>query len=403
MKKTHYAWFVCLGCAMILFCTSGLAINAFTVYQPYILKLNGFTNAQTSSIITVRSLFAFLSMFLTGFYYQRLSYRAGLAGSGMMMAFAFLLFGLAKSYAAYCIAAATAGLAYGVGTMIPITILLERWFVQKRTLAIGICSASTGLSTLGIPSLITALIEKTSLRTAFVSEAGLIALLAAGSFLLLRSDPSQKQLEPYGQAGTAGATGKKDASSERFLPGKTWVLLVPMLLFLGAVTSTGYSHLSVLANGEGFPPQTVALAITVSGLALTGGKLLYGALTERIGIRCCNWLFGILMILGLVLLCTCTGSTALLMAGMLLYGCGLAFTTVGMTAWALDLSAPEQQERTVRYFQIGHSGGGLLFSSLPGILADRFGGSYVPAYLFFIFCALFVLLTIQGIYRRSVY
>ncbi len=52
----HYAWRVCLGCALLLFCTSGLCINAFTVYQPYILTRNGFTNAQSSLIITVRGL-----------------------------------------------------------------------------------------------------------------------------------------------------------------------------------------------------------------------------------------------------------------------------------------------------------------------------------------------------------
>lgn len=55
MKKIHYAWFVCAGCALLLFCTSGLSINAFTIYQPYILKLNNFTNSQSSMIITVSS------------------------------------------------------------------------------------------------------------------------------------------------------------------------------------------------------------------------------------------------------------------------------------------------------------------------------------------------------------
>lgn len=46
-NKPHYGWFVCLGCALLLFSTSGLTVNAFTVYQPYILRYNGLTNSQS--------------------------------------------------------------------------------------------------------------------------------------------------------------------------------------------------------------------------------------------------------------------------------------------------------------------------------------------------------------------
>ena len=56
------AWVVCLGCGLALFTVMGLGVNAFTVYQPYLLRVHGFTNAQGSWITTVRSLFALLSM-----------------------------------------------------------------------------------------------------------------------------------------------------------------------------------------------------------------------------------------------------------------------------------------------------------------------------------------------------
>ena len=56
------AWLVCLGCGLALFTVMGLGINAFTVYQPYLLELEHFTNAQGSWITTARSLFGMLSM-----------------------------------------------------------------------------------------------------------------------------------------------------------------------------------------------------------------------------------------------------------------------------------------------------------------------------------------------------
>ncbi len=398
MKRVFYGWYVCLGCALLLFCTSGLTINAFTIYQPYILKQNHFTNAQSSTIIMVRSLFSFISMFLTGAYYKKLSLRSGMTLAGLFTVGGFLLFGLAGSYMGYCLAAVVVGLGYGLGTMIPIAIILERWFVKKRTLAIGICSASTGLSTLGIPSLLTALIENHGLKFTFFAEAAFIALLVALSFLLVRSDPEQKGLAPYGQ-GEAGGTVRKSTNIGT-LRKKNWLLLVPMLLLLGAMTSVGYSHLSVLADAEGFSPHITALAITVSGITMTVSKCIFGWVSDKLSTYKCNRIFGFVLILGMVLLCIPTDSSIFLLSAMSLYGVGLALTTVGLTAWAGDFSSHEEYDRTIRRFQIGYAAGTLVFSSLPGILADRFGGSYIPAYIFFALCAVFVVLSVQHTYRQ---
>ena len=86
---------------------------------------------------------------------------------------------------------------------------------------------------------------------------------------------------------------------------------------------------------------------------------------------------------------------------MIVYGLGLPLGTVALTAWAGDLASPEKYDETIRRFQVGYSAGGLVFSTLPGILADRFGGSYVPAYIFFTACAVFTVFAIQRTYRRA--
>ena len=398
-EKLHYGWAVCAGCALLLFCTSGLAINAFTIYQPYILTQNGFTNAQSSLIVTVRSLMSFGSMLLSGLYYRKLSLRTGMGLAGAMTAAGFFLFGGAKSFAAYAIAAAVVGLGYGLGTMIPVSIAMERWFIEKRTVAVGLCSAVTGLSTLGIPSLLTWLIEKLGLGAAFRIEGAFIALLILVSFLLIRSRPADMGMEPYG-SWDGVEHGGIDAHG-RSISRRQWALLVPMLLCVGAFTSVGYSHITVLAKGEGFSSQTIALAVTVSGIALMASKFGYGLLEEKLTTYQTNWLFGAILTAGLILCCAIGGRTAMLFIAMIVYAMGLPLGTVGLTAWAGDLAAPEQYDETIRRFQVGYSAGGLVFSSLPGILADRFGGSYVPAYIFFTACAVFTVVVIQRLYRRA--
>lgn len=104
MKKPFYGWIVCLGCALMMFTTSGLVINAFSVYQPYILKLNGFTNTQSSTLIQMKNITSFLALFLVGAYYRRFFMRTGMLLAGLLTASSFAMYGLAHSFLAYVIA-----------------------------------------------------------------------------------------------------------------------------------------------------------------------------------------------------------------------------------------------------------------------------------------------------------
>ena len=398
MNKIHYGWYVCLGCALILFCTSGLAINAFTIFQPYILWENGLTNTQSSTIITVRSLTGFLSMFLTAVYFRHFSLRQGLSLAGGITAVGIALFGLAHSFPFYCVAAAVVGLGYGLGTMIPIAMLMERWFTQKRTLALGMCSAVTGLSTLGIPTLLIRLISRIGLANTFMAEAACIAGLSFISFLLLRSNPGEIGLLPYG--GEKKAEIQQRGTNATGIRKKDWLILLPMLLLIGAMTNVAYAHLSVHMTANGFSVDKTALAISVSGITLTAGKCLYGAASEKITVRRCTLLFGAAGTAGLLMLCVMGTNDVLLFGGTFLYSMGLAATTVGLAAWAGDWSRPDQYDRTIQRFQIGYAAGSLLFSPLPGIIADFCGGSYVPAFFFFTLCTVFVILSAQFMYVK---
>ena len=399
MRRIHYAWFVCAGCALLLFCTSGLTVNAFTIYQPYILQRGGLTNAQSSLLITFRNLFSFLGMLLTGWYYRKLSLRTGMMLSGLTVAISFFIYSLARGYAAYLLAATVTGIGYGFGTMIPVAIVLEHWFRKERTLAIGICSSVTGLSTLGIPLLLTNMIEKYGLSRTFLAEGGVIILLTAVGFLLIRDTPGKLGMTPFGY-GEEIAEEEKQRRNETGLTRKDWFLIVPMLLLLGGFTSVGYSHLTVHMNALGYSPNIIAVGIMVSGIALMLGKPGFGVVAERLGTYRTNRAFGAILLLGLTLCCIPRCSLPLLFAAMCTYGVGLGLTTVGLTAWVGDWSREEQYDANTRRFQMGYIGGALLFSSLPGILADRAGGSYIPAYVFFLVSAAAVIAIVQFIYRR---
>ena len=412
MKRIYYGWLVCAAATGLIFITMGTVSNGFSVYLPFIMAERGLTNAQTSSLVTLRCLVSFFAMLVIGWYYRVFSLRAGTAAAAGCAGAAFLLYSTAGDYRTFCIGAAVSGLSYGFGSMIPVSILMARWFVRRRALALSICATGSGIATVVLPPATTRLVESLSMPAAFRLEAAFIFALAAVVFLLLRNDPSEKGLRPYGQEEETGTPGAEDApdgpardaapAGSRSLTPRMWVLMALVSLTMGGLANPGFSHLPVLYATEGFPAMTVAVLISVTGLTITLGKLLYGGTTDRIGGRKASLLFGGVLLAGHALCCLAfLRSTAVAALSVVCLGIGYPIATIGPSVWAGDMSSPDRFPAVVRRFQVVYAGGALLFAGVPGLLADRFGGNYIPAYLLFTGFLALTLLFIALAYREN--
>ena len=409
MKRLHYAWAVCLGCALMLFVGGGLSVNAFSVTQPYILAYGGFTNTQTSLITTVRAVSYLLCMFASPLFFRKFGYRAGTALATAFSGISFVIYGCSRSLAGFYLGGAFGGLGYGFGSMIPATILMTRWFRRQRGLAIGICSASTGLAMVTFSPVLTSICETFGLQTCFFFEAVFSFLCAALVFVLVRERPEDLALSPCGAGCTCGHGA--GAASEKTAPAaagaaapllrrgeRLWLFLAAVLM--GAIASPGPAHLMILYMTAGIQAHAAALAVSLFGAMLMLGKCLYGAACDRFGGYRMDWLFGAVLFLGLGLCAMAdTGSAALMFAGTALYGAGVSLSTVGLSIWAGDFGGEEQAAQLVQRFQLCYGIGGLGLSTMPGMFAD-WTGSYAPAYLVLLGCAVVSVLIVQATYLK---
>ena len=344
-KNLRRAILSCAGCTLMLFVTCGLAFNVFSAAQPYVLAQNGFTNTQTSLITTIRSAAYLLGTFAIGRYYRRLGYRTGCALAAMLACVSFLLFAAAKSLAAYYFAGAVAGVSYALGSMVPASILMRRWFRAHSGLAIGICSAGTGLATVVFSPLFTAIAESSGVNRAFLWTAAFCAAAAVLVFFLIRSDPAALGLEPWGKAAP-------ESTQERALHGLhpsrlRWTLLLLAVLLVSGIGAPGFTHLMTLYISEGMDAMRTAAAFSLCGLALMAGKCVCGALCDKLGSYRANYLLFGSFILGCTL-CVLAPlkSEALMLASAVFLGFGGSLITVGVSIWAGDLSTPERYEKT---------------------------------------------------------
>ena len=162
----------------------------------------------------------------------------------------------------------------------------------------------------------------------------------------------------------------------------------------------GFSHLTVLYTTAGWDGMAVAWAITAVGVVTIFSKLLYGEATDRCGAYRTNLVFGGLLLMGMVLCCMPgIHSPVLMMGAMFGIGMGLPLTNVSFPIWARDLS-PGDMAQVMRMLQMGYFLGKVLFSTLPGQLADL-TGSYAPAYMVFVLFTIAFLLILQHLYHRG--
>ncbi len=401
-KQSVRPWLVCLGGAIMLFSVMGLGSNVYSVYQPYIIARNGFTNSQASWIITTRSLFIVLGMFTAGRLCALLGLRRTAVGAMLLLALSRFLFGGAVSLPVYLAAGALTGLAYGWGGMIPLSLLIDRWFRDRNAFALGLASAGSGLATILVPAPLTWLIQSWGLAAAFWVEGLLVLLLTLAVFFLVRNDPAQLGLRPYIRG---GETAEETAPAVHPAPGGMTPLYWGMFLFaiflIGAPTGIGISNVRVLYTTEGFDSGTVAVLVSCVGLALMAGKTLYGELADRLGGWRSSWILYGVSLLSYVLLCMAHGGSRLIaFAAVLTFGLGLPVSNVSFSIWARDFLGDEGFARGLKWSQTLYALGIVVLGPVPGWLADR-TGSYVPSYFLFLVMMTLSALLILLVYRRT--
>lgn len=411
MKRVHYSWVICFACSLLIFVTMGTASNSLSAFTPYIMEDYGLTNAQTSFLVTLRCAFALAAMFVVGIYYKLIGYRLGTGIAAILGGCSYLIYYFANGYLGICIGAVVAGISYGLGTMIPVSILINNWFIRHKALAVGICSAGSGVAVIILPPIVTRIILNTSLDNAFLVTAFGLFAAALLILLLIRTDPAEMGLKPLGYEDSINASQNQDAKPEREegipkirhtreFTRTSRILILIVCAIMGAMANPGFMHLSVLYTSEGYPAMMVAALISITGFVLTAGKIVYGEVTDRLGGYITTIIFFSIYTLANI---TCSlaglGSNLLAVLGVTLYGIGSSSCTVGIPVWAGDLDRSDRFASNVRHMQITYAAGAMIFASAPGIIADHFG-SYTPYYGVFALLTIFATVCIVIAYTR---
>lgn len=398
MKRFHYGWIISLCCMILLMCTNGFPANVFASYLPF-LKERGYSGVQTSSLVTIRCIAAFVGMSLVPFLYKHVNIRWGLSISGLFLFAAFFTHSLAQDYWIYALGATLMGVGYGLGGMIPISILINNWFVRLRATSISICCIGTGLSAVILPPLIVRIAKVFSLALAFRMTAWLSLLISVLTFVIIRDTPREKGLFPYG-ADTAvekAAKRRRSGGGQDLSRGTRYIMLFA-LAQLGGVAMSAAAHYATLFTSVGYSAEMAALSISILGISLTVSKLLFGPAIDWWGGKKASVVFLAVLTAGIVSCCLSPMHPIFMYAGTALMGLGFSPATVGISIYAEDFSSKEYYPVLLKNFQRAYMFGGIIFSSVPGKLYDIFG-NYIVSYWMFTAMTIIFAIVLVAAYR----
>ena len=393
-NRPHRAWLICLGGALAMFAVMGLGVNVFSIYQPEIIRLNGFTDAQGSWITTTRSLFILATLLCVNQLCARFGLRRVMSAGVLLVGLSCLCFAFADRFLLYCAAAALTGVGYCLAGMVPVSLAVGRWFQDRQGLALGLASAGSGVSTVFAPVLLTGVLKEQGMTAAFLWEGAVIVLCAARVWRLMGDTPGEEG--PYRRPGAAPVQPSARRRGAGLSRGQ-WGLLLLAALFVGATGGPGFSHLTMLYTSSGYSSLFVAGLLSYLGAMISLGKIICGQVYDRLGGRGGNrFAFGTLLLALALCALAPVGGALLPVLAITAFGLGLSITAVSPARWAGDLCA--DYESGVRTITLAYTAGMLVFGPLPGLLADWLGG-YVPAYAAFFALLLAAYLIVQGLYR----
>jgi MFS family permease len=288
--KVHYGWVVAGATALVLLSAAGMR-GVLPVYFVPMERELGWTREALSYVGALSILAYGLSQPYTGGLCDRygprvvLTVAAALCGLGAL--------GMSASRDFWLFSAFTVGLVAtgaGAASMTAGTSVAARWFQARRGLVVGIAGAGVSAGSLVVIPLADWLTVEFGWRAANAAlGVALLALILPVTAWLVRSDPADVGLRPYGDDGSPRSAAAA-ASDAMVTPIRQAVRHPGFWLLAGSFAICGYTsfgiigvHLIPHAIDEGFTSSQAAGAVALMGALNIVGTLGSGWICDRLG------------------------------------------------------------------------------------------------------------------------
>ncbi len=396
-RQLYYGWVIIGVSFFTLFFTLGTRFS-FGVFYVAILKDYGWGRGETagafSLALVIHALFATVTGTLIDRFGPRTLFPLGATLLALGLVAASRITSIWHLYLFFGVI-----MAIGINTLsyAPHMSLIPKWFIRKRGLAAGLVLAGIGVGTMVMAPLIQFIIDIMGWRSALLILAGIVlGVVVPITLLFQRRSPEDVGQFPDGILPSSGGSLSIQPEEFRENPGspnvtEQWTvrtaLCTTAFWWIGLVNfCVGFTinmlvvHQAAHVVDAGYTTSLAALLVGLVGLLRSGGGVLFGLLSDRMGREIGYTLGGSAALLGVLffLLVRDTASPWMLYAFVILFGLGSGSTGPIHAATTSDLFPGNSLGRILGTLAIGWGIGGALGSYLGGYFYDHLGSYGFP-------------------------
>ncbi|MCL2839309.1 MAG: MFS transporter [Defluviitaleaceae bacterium] len=288
-KKVFYGWYIVVASVLIAAAGIGFHNTASIFIRPVTedlgLSRGEFTFFRTIVILVGAALLPFYGKLAARFPIRRIMI-IGTVMSGLSL----IGYSFAANIWYFYFIAVINGMFMNAAHFMMIAILINRWFEDKRGLALGIAFAGSGIGAAVMVPMVSGIIDVLDWRWGFrFSGMASILILVPTILLLIKEKPEDMGLTPYKKANEKDTTQPVDAHSLKgiTLPQarKTptfWFLTIALLL-IAMASAAPTAHTAPYLGDIGYPTAVYSAVFSLAMLVLTVGKIFMGYVFDKFG------------------------------------------------------------------------------------------------------------------------
>lgn len=357
----------------------GLITNVAGLFFNPIAEELGLLRGAVSMTVTINNLLFALGGLMSPRFMTEKTLKPGLIIGTAVVAGSTALLSATSSIMIMYILNALRGFASGVLGFVFVTMVINNWFHSNVGLASSIAMAFSGLAGAVFSPIVSAVIQSNGWRTAYLMTAVMMAVLNLPSILLLPAiDPASKGMKPLGE--------KTENKAAETSTGSVLPVVMPMLVIMcvyaacGAGSTALTQHFTGIAEERGLAASVGATMLSACMLANTGGKIVLGALVDRIGAKKSLLTYACLIMCAVLIMLFIPSGTAMYIAAFL-FGLTYSMATVGVVSITKDLFGLGNYSRTYPKINLCGTMFSAAFSSIIGFMYDAFGSYNVPLFI----------------------
>ena len=376
LKRSGFRYFMIIVsvCGMAA-ATIGLITNIAGLFFTPVAEEFSVLRGSVSMTVTICNIVMAIGGIATSKLLTEKTLRPMIILAGVVSAGATALLGITSGIVSMYILNALRGFAGGMLSFVFITVIVNNWFRKNVALITSIALGCSGIAGALFSPIVSGIIDSLGWRSGYFAVGGIMLLLFLPSmFFIPCIDPHTRSFTAYGEE---EKTSRTSVLKETGLPDERkadillFIMCVTYTIFINILTALP-QHFPGVAESYGVNSSTGVTMLSFSMIANSAGKIMLGALIDRIGTRKAVSIFSVFVAAGTALLFI--RQDMIMITGAVLFGLVYSLAAVAPVELTKDSFGLELYTKTYPVISMTGTISNAVFSAAVGFINDMTHG-----------------------------